>query len=226
MSLKTNYEEVLASLQEASLRAGRKPQEIQLMAVSKTHPFSDMLAIHEFGQNLFGENRVQEVQQKVPQPRIDAMDLHLIGHLQSNKAKKAIQLFNGIDSVDSLKLAEKLEQNLERPFPILLELKTAKEETKSGFENEKELFEAVEAILGWKYLKIKGLMTIGPLEGDEREVRGAFSSLRGVLERMNTTFSIPDCNTLSMGMSTDYAWAIEEGSTVVRIGTKLFGKRG
>lgn len=226
IELREHYQEILESLAEAARLAGRNPSDITLMAVSKTRTYQEMLDLYSCGQLLYGENRVQEVEEKIPQTRPEGMRLHLIGHLQSNKAKKAIELFDGIDSVDSLKLARKIEGYLSRPFPILLELKTAQEGFKSGFSCEDELFSALDVIMESSYLQVRGLMTIGPLNGDEKMVRAAFSRLRKAYDAVQKRFAPPSFDTLSMGMSGDYRIAIEEGSNQVRIGTKLFGKRG
>ncbi|MGH0053455.1 MAG: YggS family pyridoxal phosphate-dependent enzyme [Sphaerochaetaceae bacterium] len=226
IELQEHYQEVQEQLTEAARKAGRDSSEIRLMAVSKTHGFQEMLELVSCGQTLFGENRVQEVEEKVPAVRPHEMRLHLIGHLQSNKAKRAISLFDGIDSIDSLKLATKLEGYLSRPFPVLLELKTAQEESKSGFVNEEALFSALDEIMQFKYMQVRGLMTIGPLNGDVYEIHKAFASLRTVFEKVQEYFAPSQFDTLSMGMSADYQIAIEEGSNLVRIGTKLFGKRG
>lgn len=224
--LQEHYQEIQESLAESAKKAGRAPNEVQLMAVSKTRSYQEMLELYTCGQLLFGENRVQEVQEKIPQVRQEGMMLHLIGHLQSNKARKAIELFDGIDSVDSLKLANILDGYLSWPFPILLELNTTEEASKSGFQSEDALFYALDSIMQSNYLQVRGLMTIGPLGGDEKMVRTAFSRLRNAFDAVKTRFDPPQFDTLSMGMSGDYRLAIEEGSNLVRIGTKLFGKRG
>ena len=223
--LEQHLKRVLDEMAQAAHKAGRDAQEISLMAVSKLHPYEEISSLYGFGQMLFGENRVQEAQQKLPLVRPEGMRVHLIGHLQSNKAKKAIGLFDGIDSIDSLKLASKLEALLETPFPILLELKTASEDTKSGFSDEIELYKALDEIVGFSHLKVKGLMTIGPLGGTEAETRGAFSRLYKVFHQIQRRYPELSMDTLSMGMSSDYSWAIEEGSTCIRVGTKLFGQR-
>jgi pyridoxal phosphate enzyme (YggS family) len=223
--LQRNYQELLSELESAALDAGRNPSEITLMAVSKTHPFEAMKELYSFGQMVFGENRVQEAQQKLPLVRPDGMNIHLIGHLQSNKAKKALELFDGIDSVDSLMLAQKLETLASKPVPILLELKTAPEESKSGFENEDALFHALDGIACFSKLKVQGLMTIGPLLGNEKEIRRSFSLLRTTSIRAKQRFPHLDFSVLSMGMSSDFRYAIAEGSTLIRVGTRLFGKR-
>ena len=223
--LQKNLEELLAEIGQAAILAGRKTEDIKLMAVSKTHPFDAMMELYDSGQMVFGENRVQEAEQKFPSLRPSLMKVHLIGHLQTNKAKKALVLFDGIDSVDSLKLAQKLESLAEKPFPILLELRTAPEETKSGFENETELFRALDVMASFSRIQVKGLMTIAPLHGDEIQVRKAFSLLRETAERAKERFGHLDFSTLSMGMSSDFPLAIAEGSTQIRVGSRLFGRR-
>ncbi|MGE4583212.1 MAG: YggS family pyridoxal phosphate-dependent enzyme [Sphaerochaeta sp.] len=220
------WKTVLDSLAEAVEKAGRKPEEVQLMAVSKTHAYEQILSLHSFGQSLFGENRIQEVQQKFPIQRPKDLNIHLIGHLQSNKVRKAVQLFDAIDSVDSLDLAVKLDKALDRTLPILLELKTAPEETKSGFAQQDDLFRALDQIADLSHLSVQGLMTIGPLEGTETETRTAFAHLREVAEEAKLRFPSLCFSTLSMGMSNDFGWAIEEGSTMIRVGSAIFGKRG
>jgi hypothetical protein len=224
-NLKEQRSNILEEMAEAALKVGRRANEISLMAVSKLHPYEEIHALYELGQTLFGENRVQETQQKFPIDRPEKMNVHLIGHLQSNKAKKALELFDCIDSVDSLKLARKLESLLDRPYPILLELKTAEEETKSGFPNEKELLHALDEIAAFKHLRVKGLMTIGPLECGERETRSAFNRLYTLYSQIEVRYPEMELDTLSMGMSSDFRWAIAEGSTLIRVGTKLFGQR-
>lgn len=220
------WQAILDSISRASEKAGRNPEEIELMAVSKTHPYEEISELFACGQLLFGENRVQEAEQKFPLARPVGMDLHLIGHLQSNKAKKAITLFDAIDSVDTLKLADKLESLLSKPMPILLEYKTAHNDSeKSGFTTPDELFFALEKLADFRYPTVRGLMTIGPLGASESETRKAFSTLYNLGEQAKLRFPSLDFSTLSMGMSQDYAWAIEEGATRIRIGTALFGAR-
>ena len=223
--LQKNREEILSDIAEAATTYGRNATDITLMAVSKTHPFQAMEELFACGQLVFGENRVQEAQQKLPSERPHGMQLHLIGHLQTNKAKKALELFDAIDSVDSLKLALKLENLAFKPLPVLLELKTAPEESKSGFEDEHALFHALETIASFSKVCVKGLMTIGPLSGSEKEMREAFALLRTTAERAKQRFPDLDFSTLSMGMSNDYRYAIAEGSTLIRVGTRLFGPR-
>jgi pyridoxal phosphate enzyme (YggS family) len=214
--LQKNREEILSDIAKAASTYGRNARDITLMAVSKTHPFQAMEELFACGQLVFGENRVQEAQEKLPSERPQGMRIHLIGHLQTNKAKKALELFDAIDSVDSLAC---------KSLPILLELKTAPEESKSGFEDEHALFQALETISSFNKVSVKGLMTIGPLAGSETEIRKAFALLRTTAERAKQRFPELDFSSLSMGMSSDYRYAIAEGSTLIRVGTRLFGPR-
>jgi len=223
--LKQNLHEILATLAEAARSAGRSPSEITLMGVSKTHPYDSILALNEAGLSLFGENRVQEGESKLPPKEGRPARINLIGHLQSNKARKALSLFDRIDSVDSLRLAQRLERMLKAPYPILLEVNTSGEASKHGFEDEAALFAALDEIAGFEHLQVEGLMTLGPLGGDEMATRKAFSALRTTFERVKERYDLPHFRELSMGMSGDYRWAIAEGSTCVRIGTALFGQR-
>lgn len=212
-------------IEEAAERSGRLLTDISLMAVSKTQPYERILDLYDEGQLLFGENRVQEAADKLPGDRPQGMNVHLIGHLQSNKAKRALTVFDRIDSIDSLRLARILEKQLDRPYPILLQLKTSDEESKYGFADEDELLFALEAISSFRYLTVKGIMSIGPLTSDETVTRKAFEQTRKLYHRAQELFPDLNLDTLSMGMSGDFVLAIAEGSTTVRIGTRLFGAR-
>lgn len=212
-------------IEEAAERSGRLLTDISLMAVSKTQPYERILDLYDEGQFLFGENRVQEAADKLPGDRPQGMNVHLIGHLQSNKAKRALTVFDRIDSIDSLRLARILEKQLDRPYPILLQLKTSDEESKYGFADEDELLFALEAISSFRYLTVKGIMSIGPLTSDETVTRKAFEQTRKLYHRAQELFPDLNLDTLSMGMSGDFVLAIAEGSTMVRIGTRLFGAR-
>jgi len=212
-------------IEEAAGKSGRSLTDISLMAVSKTQPYERILDLYDEGQFLFGENRVQEAADKLPGDRPQGMNVHLIGHLQSNKAKRALTLFDRIDSIDSLRLARILEKQLDRPYPILLQLKTSDEESKYGFADEDELLFALEAISSFRYLTVKGIMSIGPLTSDETVTRKAFEQTRKLYHRAQELFPDLNLDTLSMGMSGDFVLAIAEGSTMVRIGTRLFGAR-
>ncbi len=206
-------------IEEAAGKSGRSLTDISLMAVSKTQPYERILDLYDEGQLLFGENRVQEAADKLPGDRPQGMNVHLIGHLQSNKAKRALTLFDRIDSIDSLRLARILEKQLDRPYPILLQLKTSDEESKYGFADEDELLFALEAISSFRYLTVKGIMSIGPLTSDETVTRKAFEQTRKLYHRAQELFPDLNLDTLSMGMSGDFVLAIAEGSTMVRIGS-------
>lgn len=221
----TALAEIRQEIEEAAGKSGRSLTDISLMAVSKTQPYERILDLYDEGQLLFGENRVQEAADKLPGDRPQGMNVHLIGHLQSNKAKRALTVFDRIDSIDSLRLARILEKQLDRPYPILLQLKTSDEESKYGFADEDELLFALEAISSFRYLTVKGIMSIGPLTSDETVTRKAFEQTRKLYHRAQELFPDLNLDTLSMGMSGDFVLAIAEGSTMVRIGTRLFGAR-
>ncbi len=201
----------------------------RLMAVSKTHPYSAIEEAYNLGERLFGENRVQEIESKFPKmsERPKDMDVHLIGHLQSNKVKKAVELVNSIDSVDSLKLLRlinkrALEANL--VMNVLLEYNTSGEESKSGFENYESIKEALLESKNLSNIKVNGLMTIGPLGASDEEIKDAFTFLRNLLIKLSDESEI-ELKELSMGMSGDYEIALECGSTMIRVGSKIFGQR-
>jgi pyridoxal phosphate enzyme (YggS family) len=197
------------------------------MAVTKTHPEGTVLAAREAGIRIFGENRVREAADKYTGMPPD-IELHLIGHLQTNKIKVAAPLFSWVDSLDSLHTAKALNSRLEalnRDVNILLELNTSGEESKSGYRSFDDLREDLEEIALLPRLKLRGLMTVGPFAGDERSIRAAFRFLKTCMDRLETL--LPSCrlDTLSMGMSSDFEIAVEEGATLIRLGTVLFGKR-
>ncbi|MDX9914346.1 MAG: YggS family pyridoxal phosphate-dependent enzyme [Sphaerochaeta sp.] len=223
--LRARLMDIQGRVTEAANESLRKGDAVRLMAVSKTHPYAAMLALAAAGQLLFGENRVQEGEAKLPDKGERPLTINLIGHLQSNKARKALALFDRIDSVDSLRLARRLDGLIEEPYPILLELNTSGEAAKHGFKDEDALFFALDEIVTMEQLRVEGLMTLGPLGGDERATRAAFSRLRESFERAKERFDLPSFFELSMGMSGDWPLAIAEGSTCVRIGTALFGPR-
>jgi pyridoxal phosphate enzyme (YggS family) len=210
------------------------------MAVSKTHPASAIEEAVSAGLTLFGENRVQEFERKsaeltaagtaIRAGAADAgIEVHLIGHLQSNKSAKAAQIFSGIDTVDSLKLAERLNEAAARQgsvLAILLEIKLSAEETKTGFSADSaELQELLERASGFENLRVHGLMTVPPLDDDPESARACFRQLRELRERLAQAHPRLDLRELSMGMSGDFEIGIEEGSTLIRIGTALFGAR-
>jgi hypothetical protein len=216
----------------ACRRAGRSGEEVRLMAVSKVHPAEALAEAAAAGVQLFGENRVQEFETKRDQlQKLNVRDaeVHLIGHLQSNKSARAAELFDGIDSVDSLRVAERLNEaagKLRKRMPILLEIKLSEEATRSGLApDSKELRDLLERLPNLNHLAMRGLMTIAPLDDDPETARACFRRLRALRDRWSADFPGVDFRELSMGMSGDFEIAIEEGSTLVRIGTALFGAR-
>jgi hypothetical protein len=225
-TIKENLETVKGRVARAALDAGRKPEEVKLLAVSKTFPAADVLEAFQAGQLAFGENRVQELETKVPElPK--EIQWHLIGHLQSNKAAKAIALASWIHSVDTAKLLEKLERLAEEAGAepsILLELNVSGEESKAGTRDADEAMRLAETAMKCRALRLKGLMTMAPLDADEALRRRVFASLRQMRERMERELgaTLPE---LSMGMSQDFVEAVKEGSTMVRVGTAIFGAR-
>ncbi len=199
------------------------------MAVSKTHPAAAIVEAISAGQSLFGENRVQEFAGKRDEVLAAAgAKFHLIGHLQSNKAARAVELFDGIDSVDSLKLAERLNEaaaRLNRRLGVLIEINISGEEAKSGLDpTSEELYALLDAQAKLTNLAIRGCMTVPPFTPDPEGARGCFRQLREVRDRLSARSGLALAE-LSMGMSHDFEVAIEEGSTCVRVGTAIFGVR-
>ena len=231
-ALRENLERVEEAIGQACRVAGRGRGEVELMAVSKTYSADRIAEAAELGLRLFGENRVQEFAGKAAELeglRREGLRVHLIGHLQSNKAARAVELFDGIDSVDSLKLAERLNEaagKLGKRLPVLLEVKLSPEETKAGLEpGSAGAAELLERLPDLEYLETRGLMTIAPWGVAEDVTRACFRSLREWRDRWAAAYSRLRLDVLSMGMSGDFALAIEEGATRIRIGTALFGKR-
>lgn len=214
MALQDRWDTVRERIVLAAQRAGRKPDEIMLLAVTKVFPVEVLLEAYSLGMREFGENYVQEFERKFPfVGGCEGARFHLIGHLQSNKAKKASEMFDVIQTVDSAKLAGRLEG----PLEVMLEVKLSEEESKHGAAPE-ELERLVEAVRGTPGLTLTGLMTMPPWSDDAEVARPYFRKLRGLAERFGVA-------QLSMGMSHDLEVAIEEGSTMVRVGTALFGSR-
>ena len=233
--LAENLERLEMRIAAACRQAGRQRGEVELMAVSKTYPAVTIAEAAALGLNLFGENRVQEFGSKAAEldglrrNSAQSIRVHLIGHLQSNKAARAAELFDGVDSVDSLRLAERLNEaagRLRKKLPVLIEVKLSPEETKAGLEPESaEAAQLLERLPDLEHLQMRGLMTIALWGGTEDETRACFRSLREWRDRWAAAHSRLGFDVLSMGMSGDFALAIEEGATRIRIGTALFGKR-
>ena len=235
MTLKENLERLEEEIAQACRRAGRSRAEIELMAVSKTCPAAVVAEAAGLGLTLFGENRVQEFAGKVAEldplrrSAADPIHVHLIGHLQSNKAQRAVELFDGIDSLDSLRLAERINDaagKLGKRLPVLIEVKLSPEQTKAGLDPDSaEAAQILERLLELDNLQLRGLMTIAPFDVPEAETRACFRSLREWRERWAAAYPRLDFGALSMGMSGDFALAIAEGATRIRVGTALFGAR-
>ena len=222
-----NIKKINNIIKETAIKYGRDPQDITLMAVSKTKPMSMLLEAYDAGMRLFGENRVLEAVEKRKELPADA-EIHLIGHLQSNKAKISAGNFSCIQSVDSLKIARKINDyaaELGIVQDILIEQKTSDEEAKSGYSNENEFYASLAEMMTMKNLRIKGLMTIAPFVEDEEVIRNSFRKCRLTFEKSQEIYPDADLSILSMGMSGDYKIAIEEGATLVRVGSAVFGTR-
>jgi PLP dependent protein len=228
MTIAANLSEIRERIAQAARRAGREPGAVALMAVSKTHPARAILEAMAAGQSLFGENRVQEFAGKREELATPGARFHLIGHLQSNKAARAVELFDAIDSVDSLRLAERLNEaaaRQERRVEVLIEINIGGEAAKAGVgPDSEEVAALLEAQARLPNLAIRGLMTVPPFTEDPEGARECFQRLRQLRDRwrQRSGLALPE---LSMGMSHDFEVAIEEGSTCVRVGTAIFGER-
>lgn len=233
--LAENLEKLEAAVAEACRHAGRRREEVELMAVSKTYPAKTIVEAASLGLALFGENRVQEFAGKAHE--LDELRsrgefpirIHLIGHLQSNKTARAAELFDAVDSVDSLRLAQRLNDaagNLGKRLRVLVEVKLSPEETKEGLEPDSaEATQLLDALPDLQHLETRGLMTIAPWGAPEDVTRACFRSLREWRDRWAAAYPRLNLDVLSMGMSGDFPLAIEEGATRIRVGTALFGKR-
>ncbi len=227
LDIKKNIEEVLEEISEAAVKAGRDPDSVHLMAVTKTKPSEYVDTAYSAGLRLFGENRVNELEDKFTVKR-DGAQVHLIGHLQRNKAKKAVQFADSIDSVDKYETAKEINRHcsdLGKYMNILLEFNTSDEDSKSGFLNIDDFYETVDKIRELEFIRIKGLMTIAPFTDDEKAVSASFKKLSELYKGLDSRHPDLKIDTLSMGMSSDFRLAVKEGSTIIRIGTRLFGAR-
>jgi PLP dependent protein len=231
MSIAENIARVQERITAATGRAKRNPAEITLMGVSKTFPVDSILEAYGAGLRIFGENRVQEFAAKADALRnLQGIEWHLIGHLQTNKAARAVELFDAVDSVDSVRMAEKLNaiaQDAGKTLSVLIEINVGAEKAKSGAAPGSDEFEQL--LLGaprWPSLRIRGLMTVPPYAEDPEGSRPYFRQLREIRDAI-TARRLPHIATeiLSMGMSHDFEVAIEEGATCVRVGTAIFGER-
>ncbi len=231
MSISDNIEAVRERVEAAARRAGRQAKDVSLMAVTKTHPAERIREAHAAGLRLFGENRVQEFAGKAAAVAdLAGASWHMIGHLQTNKAGKAAELFGAVDSVDSVKLAEKLDaaaRGMGKKLGLLIEINVGGEAAKSGAApDSRELEELLLAAPRFEALEFHGLMTVPPFSDDPEEARAFFRKLRLLRDSIaGRKLPAVRMDELSMGMSHDFEVAIEEGSTCVRVGTAIFGER-
>ncbi len=229
-SIEERLRSVRGSIALAEKAAGREPGAVELIAVSKTQPVERIRDAILAGQLRFGENRVQEAVEKFALLESRAqVELHLIGHLQSNKAKLVPGTFTWVDSIDAQKTAKAISQRVGHeapPVSLLLQFDCSGEESKSGYRNEDELCGDAEEISALPGVQIRGVMTIGPNSNDEGEVERAFERTYRVYETLQRRLGEESIDVLSMGMSADYELAIRCGSTQVRLGSAIFGARG
>ena len=234
-NIEENLEQVEQAIADVCRAAGRRREDVELMAVSKTYPAETIAEAARLGLTMFGENRVQEFAAKaeklMPLRLRDERPIrvHLIGHLQSNKAAKAAEIFDAVDSLDSLRLARRLDEaagKLGKRLPVLVEVKLSPEETKEGLEpGSRDAAELFEALPDLANLEMRGLMTIAPWGAEEAVTRACFRSLREWRDRWAARYPRLNFDVLSMGMSADFPPAIAEGATRIRVGTAIFGKR-
>ncbi len=222
-----NLRRIRERIAEACARSGRSADEIDLVAVTKTVPANRVEEAIRAGVRIVGENRVQEAQAKKPLVR-EKVSWHMVGHLQTNKVRKALQLFDLIQSLDSLHLAEAIQkqcEKLDRYIDVLVEVNTSGEASKYGVAPE-DVFPFVESVAAFPRIRVRGLMTIAPLTEDSTKIRSSFVTLRSLFEELRHA-SMPNVTMehLSMGMTDDFELAIEEGSTMVRLGRAIFGER-
>jgi len=223
-----NTSKIFKKASHAAMRAGRNPGDIKIIAVTKTVSVEMIKEAVNVGLRMFGENRIQEAEKKITNEELriaNSIEWHLIGHLQKNKAKYAVRLFDMIQTVDSIDLAGELNRLAEKAGKVqrvLVQVKLSEEESKHGV-HENELRPLLDRVTGLGNLKLEGLMTIPPFFDDPQQTRPYFRRLRGIRDNMEKAgFKLPE---LSMGMSNDFEVAIEEGATMVRIGSAIFGER-
>lgn len=231
MNIAENLQKIKSQINKAEKTAGRNENSVKLVAVSKFHPVEEIEEAIKNGQLLFGENRVQEAVQKFTQLKEKFPDivLHIIGQLQSNKVKNAVKISECIQSVDRLTLVEEIEKQcakINKKIDILFEFHTG-EESKSGFEKEEDIEQILEMIKNGNFPHInpKGFMTMAPFTQEQSLIKKSFSMLKNLQAKMQQKFPEFELSELSMGMSNDFETAIAEGSTMVRIGTAIFGAR-
>lgn len=229
MSIKENIERVRERIALAEAKAGRKPGSASLMAVSKFHPATAVRDAIGCGITLFGENRVQEAEEKFPEilSEHEEVALHLIGSLQRNKVSKIVRIATCVQSIDRAELLTEIERQASatsRVVDALFEYRTG-EDSKSGYLDRESLFRSLDLFANLSSVRCRGLMTMAPFTDDRAAVRGAFRTLVSVQGECARRYPSLDFSVLSMGMSADFEIAIEEGSTLVRVGTAIFGER-
>ena len=229
MSIKDNIAIVQQQLKQAAVQSGRTPEDIRLIAVSKTKSTEMILQALAAGQIAFGENRVQEALGKIEALTENPLvEWHLIGHLQKNKVKFCPGKFQWIHTLDSTELAEKLEARsafVQKKINVLLQVNLSQEITKSGLHNWKDILQVSETILSGKWLKLRGLMTIPAPNMGETPTRKIYEKLRVWRDKLQQELDSAEITELSMGMTADFHWAIQEGATMIRVGSAIFGER-
>jgi len=228
-SIQQNLQHIRENIAEIASKAGRLPEEVKLIAVSKTHSADKVDLAVTAGQCHFGENRIQEALGKIEKlSDHSSIEWHLIGHLQKNKVRFCPGNFHWIHSIDSLELAKRLEQKCaekRKTIQGLVQINLSKEATKSGLLDWDVTCQLGEYLLSCEWLQWKGLMTMADPQASEKQTRNGFATLYQWNEKLKQKFNAPQLTELSMGMSSDYPWAIEEGATLVRIGRAIFGNR-
>ncbi|HEX6510895.1 MAG TPA: YggS family pyridoxal phosphate-dependent enzyme [Chloroflexota bacterium] len=226
MSVSENWSRLRSRVDAAAERAGRRPEEVTIVAVSKTFPIDAVRDAYDAGLRLFGENYIQEAFAKIEALPPD-VEWHMVGHLQSNKARQAAGRFSLIHSLDSLHLAEALDKQAAKRGVrqrVLLQVNIADEDSKFGFEPAQAPDAAAE-VAELEHLEMRGLMTIGPLAGNPEDIRWVFRELRSLRDKVQAQLPGLDLRELSMGMTGDFEAAIEEGATLIRVGRAIFGER-
>jgi pyridoxal phosphate enzyme (YggS family) len=240
MSIAHNVAQVMERIATAARRVGRDPDEVTLVAVAKTFPSRDIVEAHRAGVSVFGENKVQEAQTKIEAVSAvlgkGTVAWHLVGHLQRNKARRAVELFDVLHSLDSVRLAEALEKRCaaleretgeEKRLPVLLEVNLTGQASQYGlpFDDRAQLKAVVETALAAPHLALQGLMTIAPIVPEPEAARPFFRAVRELRDALAHRFPAADWQHLSMGMTDDFEVAVQEGATLVRIGRAIFGQR-
>lgn len=235
--IRDNLEDVEGQIAQALKRVGRSRNELQLVVVTKTHPFDRILELYKLGLRHFGENRVEEAIEKINTlsslPELSGVQWHLIGHVQSRKAAKVPGNFALLHSLDSVKLAKRLNSFAAlqgQVVPVLLQMNTSGEASKSGFRAYEPtrwplLYPEIEEILALDFIEVKGLMTMAPYDRNQEKARPVFKALRVLRDELQKRFSAAHFKELSMGMSSDFVAAVEEGATILRIGSSILGTR-